>query len=97
MATNFNKYLEEKLKNPEFRQAYENANLQLEQEIMLTMIKARLQNKMTQKDLAEKTGVSQTLVSLIEREKGNPSIKILQRIAEGMNMKLKIEFIPNDN
>ena len=97
MVINFNKYLEEKLKDPEFREAFENLNLRPEQEIMLAIIKTRLQNGIMQKDLVEKTGLSQALVSKIEQGKGNPSVKTLQRIAEGMNMKLKIEFIPNDD
>lgn len=49
---------------------------------------------MTQKELAEKTGIYQADISKIERGLGNPSVSTLKRLAEGLNMKLIIEFEP---
>ena len=60
----FRKYLNEKLKNPEFKKAYEEELrlLRLSYEI----IKAREKSGMTQKELAEKSNVTQQQLSKIE-------------------------------
>lgn len=47
---------------------------------------------MTQKELAEKTGIYQADISKLERGLGNPSINTLERIAEGLDMELFIDF-----
>ena len=56
--------------------------------------KAREISGITQKELAETTGIYQSDISKIERAKANPSVKLLERLADGMNMEIKIEFIP---
>lgn len=57
---------------------------------------ARNEVKMTQKELAEKTSIYQADISNIERGISNPSVQTLQRLAEGMGMKLQIEFVRKD-
>jgi transcriptional regulator with XRE-family HTH domain len=47
---------------------------------------------MIQKDLAEKTGIAQGDISKLENGNSNPSLKTLQRIAEGLGKSLVIEF-----
>ena len=47
---------------------------------------------MTQKQLAEVTGIYQADISKIERGLANPSVSTLKRLADGMGLKLKIEF-----
>lgn len=54
---------------------------------------ARNEANITQKELAERTQIYQADISRIERGLGNPSIKTLQRLAEGMGMELQLEFI----
>lgn len=49
---------------------------------------------MTQKELSIRTGINQAGISKLENGTRNPSIKLLNRLAEGMGMSLKIEFIP---
>ena len=49
---------------------------------------------MTQKELAERTGIDQSDISKIETGNANPSLSTLKRLAEGMDMILKLEFIP---
>lgn len=58
-----------------------------------SLMKMRAQAGMTQKQLAEATGIYQTDISKIERGLGNPSIATLKRLAEGMGAKLKFEFV----
>ena len=57
-----------------------------------SLTEARGIQKITQKQLAEITGIYQADISNIERGKANPSIETLERLAKGMNLKLKISF-----
>lgn len=90
--TNFNEYLQEQLQDPEFREEYD--ALDTEFSFIQAMIDARRETGMTQKQLAEKTGISQSDISKFESGSGNPSIKTLRRLAAGLGMRLKIEFQP---
>ena len=56
--------------------------------------KARKAAGVTQKELAERTGINQADISKLENGTRNPSINLLKRLAEGMDMVLKIEFVP---
>ncbi len=56
--------------------------------------KAREQAGLTQKELSEKVGIYQADISKIERGKANPSLQTLKRLAEGIGMELKIDFMP---
>lgn len=95
MSLDFDTYLQEKLKDPNFRTEYE--ALAPEFAIMQAMVDARKRTGMTQKDLADATGIYQGDISKMERGCGNPSIKTLQRLAAGMGMKIKLEFVPVSN
>lgn len=88
----FDEYLSEQLNNPEFAQEYE--RIQPEMDIIRAIVDARTAMNMTQKELAEKTGINQADISKIERGIRNPSIALLQRLAEGMDMTLQISFVP---
>lgn len=60
------------------------------------MIDARRATGLTQKELAQKTGIAQGDISKLETGNANPSLRTLQRLANGLGMRLKIEFI-SDN
>ena len=60
----------------------------------VNLTKAREIAGVTQKELSEKVHIYQGDISRIERGNANPSVQTLQRLAEGMRMRLKIEFIP---
>ena len=55
---------------------------------------ARSASGITQKELAKKIGIHQGDISKIERGNANPSVQTLQRLARGIGMRLKIEFVP---
>lgn len=57
-----------------------------------SLIKARESAGLTQRQLSEITGIYQADISKIERGLSNPSIMTLKRLAEGMGVKLKVEF-----
>lgn len=94
MNVKFRDVLEEKLRDPEFREGYE--KLDPEFNIINAILDSRRLMGMTQKSLSKRTGISQGDISKLEKGIGNPSIKTLKRLAEGMEMTLKIEFVPNE-
>ena len=85
-------YKNKRMKDPGFAQAYE--EMQPEMNVIRAIIDARISQNMTQKELAEKTGIAQTEISRLENGTRNPSIKLLQRLADGMDMVLNISFTP---
>ena len=86
----FNQYLAEQLRDTAFKAEYD--ALEAEFAIIQAMITARQKTGMTQKQLAERTGIHQSDISKLERGNGNPSLRTLIRLAEGLGMKLKVEF-----
>ena len=92
MSTNFDDFLKEQLKDPELRKEYE--ALQPERAIIQAIIDARRDSGLTQKELSKRTGIAQGDISKLENGNANPSLHTLQRLAEGMGMLLKIEFLP---
>ena len=88
----FDDFLDEQLQNPEFKQEYD--SLQPEFDVVRAIVDARTSQNLTQKQLAEKTGINQADISKLENGTRNPSINLLKRLADGMGMILKIEFIP---
>ena len=88
----FREFLNEQLKNPELRTEWD--ALEPEFTIIQAMIDARKNSGITQKQLSERSGIAQGDISKIESGNANPSLNNLQRLALGMNMKLKIEFLP---
>lgn len=56
------------------------------------LLMARKRANITQKQLAEITGIYQADISKIERGLGNPSLQTLNRLAEGLGMQLSIKF-----
>ena len=88
----FNDMLEKQLKDEKFRKEYE--AIQPEMDIIKALVDARNSLNLTQKELAERTGINQADISKIENGTRNPSLNLLKRLADGMGMVLKIEFIP---
>ena len=87
----FTRYLKKNLEDPQFKKEWD--ALEAETQIMRSMIEARLETGMTQKQLSEKTGINQSNLSRIERGTGNPSVAALKRIAAALGKRLSISFI----
>ena len=92
--SDFQKHLEKQLQDPEFKKEWD--NLEPEFAMIQAMIDARKRCNMTQKELAERTGIDQSDISKIETGNANPALSTLKRLAEGMDMVLKLEFIPKN-
>ena len=56
------------------------------------LLHAREEAKLTQKELAERTGIYQADISKIECGIGNPSLSTLKRLADGLDMELVLCF-----
>ena len=85
------RYLNKKMQDSTFSSEYE--ALRPEYEAIHAMIAARIENNMTQKQLAEKTGIRQSNISRIENGSSSPTVETLARIAAGMGKRLKIDFV----
>lgn len=92
MMRNFQETLSEQLNDADFKKEYD--RLQPEFAIIQAMLDARKASGLTQKDLAKRTGIAQADISKLENGNANPSLRTLQRLADGMGMKLKLEFVP---
>lgn len=90
--SNFKDFLEEQLQNPEFKKEWD--ALQPERAIIQAMIDAREATGITKEQLAEKSELKRSYISSLENGTANPSLRTLQRLAAGMDMQLKIEFLP---
>lgn len=88
----FRDLLNEQLKDPGFKKEWD--DIQPEMDVIRAMIDNRIAQNLTQKELAERTGINQADISKLENGTRNPSLKMLKRLAAGMGMALKIEFVP---
>lgn len=88
----FQELLNEQLQDDEFRKEWE--DIQPEMDVIRAMVDARISQNLTQKELAERTGINQADISKLENGTRNPSLKLLKRLADGMGMTLKLEFVP---
>ena len=90
--SDFREFRQELLNDPEVRREYD--ALEPEFDIIRAMIQARKQQNMTQGELSRRTGITQADISRIENGTRNPSLNMLKRLAEGLGMRLKVEFLP---
>lgn len=88
--SDFRNYLNKQLQDPEFKKEWD--AMQPKFQIIRAMIEARTEQNLTQKKLAEKTGITQADICRLEKGTANPSLKTLQRLADGLGFTLKLEF-----
>lgn len=92
MSKTFRDSLNTQLQDPEFQKEWN--SLEPEYQIIRSMLNARTEKKITQKELSQITGIAQGDISRIERGNANPSLSTLKRIAAGLGMAVKVEFVP---
>lgn len=88
----FEDYKKQQMQDPELVREYE--EIQPEMDVIRAIVNARTSQNLTQNELAKRTGINQADISKLENGTRNPSVNLLKRLAEGMGMSLKIEFIP---
>jgi ribosome-binding protein aMBF1 (putative translation factor) len=86
----FEKYLEKQLKDPEFREEYE--KLEPLYTVIKLEIKLRNEKRLSQKELAERMGTSQSAIARFERGNINPTLEFISRLAKALNTKLEIQL-----
>ena len=91
--SNYRAYKEKALQNPEVKTEYD--ALQAEYDIIQSLNDARANQNITQKELSLKTGIPQADISRIENGTRNPSLSTLKKLAQGLGMQLRLEFIPD--
>ncbi len=89
--SDYREYKPEALKNPKVKKEYD--ALGPEYDIIQAMIDARTSQHLTQKELSDRTGITQADISRIENGTRNPSLEMLKRLAKGLGMQLKVEFV----
>ena len=88
----FEDYKKQQMQDPELVREYE--AIQPEMDVIRAIVNARTSQNLTQNELAKRTGINQADISKLANGTRNPSVNLLKRLAEGMGMSLKIEFIP---
>jgi predicted transcriptional regulator len=86
----FDQYFEKSVKDPEFKKLWEMAAP--EYQLSRQVIKKRLENKMSQQELAKKAHTTQAIISRLENSTLNPSLHLLKRIALSLGSKLTIQI-----
>ena len=84
-------HLKEKLKDPYFKELYELEEQKLK--IVKRIIEYRVKNKLSQKQLAEKIGVTQQHISKIENGEFS-SISTLEKVLLFIGYTVKMQAIP---
>ena len=88
----FDDMLAKQLQNEDFRKEYE--AIQPEMDVIRAIVEARTSQNLTQKELAERTGINQADISKLDNGTRTTSVNLLNRLADGIRMMLKIEFVP---
>lgn len=87
----FDNFLKESLKNSEFKAEYD--KFQPEFAVIRAIIRARVQRGITQKELANKVGTKQSVISRLESGRANPTVSFLKKLAQALNFHLEIKFV----
>lgn len=78
------------MQNPDVKKEYN--DLDVMYEIKKQIIRYRIENNLSQKELAEKIGTKQSAISRLENDNYNPSIEFLDKVANALGKKLEIRF-----
>lgn len=87
----FDKFLKDSLKNPKIKAEYD--RLQPEFAVIQAVLDARRNKRLTQKELADRIGTKQSVISRLESGRANPSVRFLKKLAQALNSHLEINFI----
>jgi len=85
-----NDMIQELKQDKEFKQAYEQEQTKLD--IAVQVMKLREELNMTQREMASLVGKPQSTIARIENGNMNPSIKVLNEIAERSGKALTLSF-----
>ncbi len=81
--------MKEFFKDPANKKAYD--DLGVEFAIYNALVRARVQKKLTQKQLARKIGVAQSALARFESGRTNPTLSFLKKVTMGLGLKLSVK------
>ena len=93
-------YLDDALKNVTLRETADEdlaEDYDVHAEIRLLITTTRNSLNVTQKQLAEKSGISQSNISKIESGNYHPSVSTLKKIADALGKRLIIDFVERED
>lgn len=76
------------MKNAKFKEAYD--ALEPEYRLARELIDARLSKKLTQEQVAQKAGVSRTVIARLESGTTNPTLDTINRVAHVLGKEVKL-------
>lgn len=86
----FDKLKQELLKDPEIKNEYD--ALGEEFKLIEQIISLRIQNDLTQAELAKRIGTKQSAISRLESGSYNPTLAMLKKISEALGAKLTVSI-----
>ena len=89
--SDFRKHLERSLQDEEFAREWEEQSA--ERDVMRQIVEARMEEGLTQQELAERCGMNASNLCRLENGNGNPSVATLEKIARGLGRRLEISFV----
>jgi transcriptional regulator with XRE-family HTH domain len=93
MKTNFDRYLEEQLKNPDFAERFERAGEAWDVAMQIAALREKA--GLSQKDLARKLHTSQQQISRLESPSyEGHSLSMLRRVAKALGASLQVTLTP---
>ena len=78
------------LQSPEVKAEYD--KLKILYDIKREIIKLRLDQGLSQKELADKVGTKQSAISRLESGEYNPSVEFLSKVANALGKELEVKF-----
>ena len=91
MSNKFDDFLAEQLKDPELNKEYD--GLEPKYALIESIVMARKEKNLTQKELSKLTGITQADLSKIENVNANPSLNTLLKLAKGLGKKLQFSLV----
>ena len=89
--SDFRKHLERSLQDEEFEREWDGQSA--ERDVMRQIVEARMEEGLTQQELAERCGMKASNLCRLENGNGNPSVATLEKIARGLGRRLEISFV----
>jgi len=86
----FEKLKADLMKDPAFRREYE--KLEPEFAIVRAIVEARAKKNISQEELAKRMGTGQAVISRLESANASPSLSLIKRLAEALNLKVELRF-----
>jgi len=90
MGILFEDDLKERLDDPKFRAVWEAS--EADYQIARQMIKARLDKKISQRELAKRAKTTQARICELEGQNANPSLAFLKRISGALGIKFQLSI-----